>query len=1133
MGKRVFALLVGIDEYPDPVPRLAGCKNDVDAIESLLSARVASAGDTFHPLRLVDEQATRDEVIDAFRSHLGQAGEGDVALFYYSGHGSQESAPQEFWSIEPDHLDETLVLFDSRSPGKWDLADKELAVLLSETEASSPHVLVVLDCCHSGSGTRGPLEDGTAIRRAPLDRRARPIEAFLPGAARVAEGGAAVSKPAVLGDSGWAIRSPRHVLLSGCRSNETSKEVTHEGKARGAMSVALHQALSTSGGGSSYRDIHRRVSAGVRASVREQNPQLETSAAEDLDRTFLDGAIAPLPGHFVVTRAGAKLVIDGGQVHGIVAPVGGEFTVVGVLAVSGERVATARVTEVRVGDSTIELDAGTALEDVDGLHAIVIASPVSPIRVAIDGDVARVAALRDALRARDTDGPLLVAETTDFSAAELRVDALPDRYRVRRSVGERDLCPSALGPEETIGMLEHLARWSRVAALRNGATRLPDDVVAVTVSGESKPLPDGSGRLQTEVDGRYRFEYVAGDDGRPRPAEYTVTVANTAERSLFIGLLDLTDTFGVYCDDPIGYFELQGGEEKAIELKATVPQRLFERGRTEVTDLLKLVVSTSEFDPRTVVQDDLDPTALPEREVATRGGGESPKSTLDRLMRRVGTRRAEPAGGSEIADWFTIDVEVTAVRPRDGVEVDPVRTVEIADGVRVRPHPGLQATLRLTHASDATRDLGAAPVPAALQIDGIEPFGLVATRGGEAELDSVVVEFGGGASGLDAVTPASPLVLELDRSLGDDERVLPFAWDGEFYIPLGFGRATAAGSEIVIQRLPEPVSTTRSLFGSIRILFRRLIRETLGIGDDYPLLQVATVADDGEVEYERDPDEVRRRVAAARSVLLYVHGIIGDTKEMARSSRFAAGETPVGAGFDVILTFDYESIGTGIADTGKALAKRLVAAGLGTGHGKRLDIVAHSMGGLVSRYAIEVERSVDVSTLVTFGTPNAGSPWPTVQDWATTGLGLAANAFAFTAWPVAVVGWLVGALERVDAGLDDLAPDSDFYRELKKHGQDPGVQYHVIVGDRSLVETADPGTVKRLVAKLMRVATDLPFFGQPNDIAVSVVSAKSFPAWAIRPPVSDILPSDHLSYFRTPATLRKLAQAIGDVPPDA
>ena len=235
-------------------------------------------------------------MIAGFREHLALAGEGDVALFYYSGHGSQEPAPEVWWHLEPDRLDETLVLHDSRTPGQWDLADKELSVLIAEVAASNPHVVIVLDCCHSGSGTRAPLEDGLVGRQAPTDRRERPLESFLFDRHHVDE--LVRSRPAerdALGDSGWTMPNAPHVLLTGCRSNETSKEVVHGGTHRGAMSAALEAALSSAGDALTYREIHRQVSAQVRRTVRNQSPQLETTSTDDLDRPFLGGAVAGRP----------------------------------------------------------------------------------------------------------------------------------------------------------------------------------------------------------------------------------------------------------------------------------------------------------------------------------------------------------------------------------------------------------------------------------------------------------------------------------------------------------------------------------------------------------------------------------------------------------------------------------------------------------------------------------------------------------------------------------------------------------------------------------------------------------------------------------------------------------------------
>jgi hypothetical protein len=128
-----------------------------------------------HVTRLVDEAATRAGVIEAFRSTFAPAAAGDTAVFYYSGHGSQEQAPPEHLPFEPDGLNETLVLVDSRAEGGLDLADKELAVLVREVSGRDVHTLVVLDCCHSGGLSRDGANKARGIT-APDDIRHRELK---------------------------------------------------------------------------------------------------------------------------------------------------------------------------------------------------------------------------------------------------------------------------------------------------------------------------------------------------------------------------------------------------------------------------------------------------------------------------------------------------------------------------------------------------------------------------------------------------------------------------------------------------------------------------------------------------------------------------------------------------------------------------------------------------------------------------------------------------------------------------------------------------------------------------------------------------------------------------------------------
>jgi len=102
----------------------------------------------------------------------------------------------------------------------------------------------------------------------------------------------------------------------------------------------------------------------------------------------------------------------------------------------------------------------------------------------------------------------------------------------------------------------------------------------------------------------------------------------------------------------------------------------------------------------------------------------------------------------------------------------------------------------------------------------------------------------------------------------------------------------------------------------------------MGLDYPYPILAAATVTADGQVMYEKNPDQVKQQVAQARKITLFIHGITGDTRGMVASARnYAEG--------DLLLTFDYESVNTPIEETARKLKERLESVGLGAGHGKQ------------------------------------------------------------------------------------------------------------------------------------------------------------------------------------------------------
>jgi PGAP1-like protein len=297
------------------------------------------------------------------------------------------------------------------------------------------------------------------------------------------------------------------------------------------------------------------------------------------------------------------------------------------------------------------------------------------------------------------------------------------------------------------------------------------------------------------------------------------------------------------------------------------------------------------------------------------------------------------------------------------------------------------------------------------------------------------------------------------------------------------------------------------------------------------------------VQYNVNTKEIQTKVASANKILLYIHGIIGDTESLLPSvlakTTDNGQEKTLQDKYDLVLAFDYENINTKIQENAKLLKQKLEEVGLGANHGKQLDIVAHSMGGLVSRTFIEEEGGNQiVQHLVMLGTPNAGSPWSKIQDWAFTALGIGLNNLSSVAWHLNIITALLSFLEANDNALDQMKPQSEFIQSISKN-IDPQVQYTIIAGDRSirpeaLIESGDSSKIQRLVQKLFGSAVDsmvdTVFFKQPNDIAVTLESIKSITLERTPQPkiISPDAACDHLTYFTSQAGLDALVKALSD-----
>merc|ERR1711988_1779988 len=99
---------------------------------------------------MYDEQCTKANVLAAIEQVGGRCSEDDYFIFYYSGHGTQVLCQL---GDEESGKDDALCLVDSRgqiSRGTF-VTDDELAAALTDSVNEQARIIVLADCCHSGT----------------------------------------------------------------------------------------------------------------------------------------------------------------------------------------------------------------------------------------------------------------------------------------------------------------------------------------------------------------------------------------------------------------------------------------------------------------------------------------------------------------------------------------------------------------------------------------------------------------------------------------------------------------------------------------------------------------------------------------------------------------------------------------------------------------------------------------------------------------------------------------------------------------------------------------------------------------------------------------------------------------------
>ncbi|KAJ2923933.1 hypothetical protein H1R20_g13173, partial [Candolleomyces eurysporus] len=312
-SRRLFAITIGIDDYTPETgfSKLKGAVRDADRIRSWLTDDLNVPPPQIRDLR--DKAATRNAIIKALEdlSTDSRIQRDDPILIYYAGHGTEAPAPKK-WRWDSPQI-QMIAPWDFKhrdgaSRITQGIPDRTLGVLLTRLAAEKGNnITVILDSCHSGSGTRsgsdirvrgGPCEgdipedlDDHLVKKESSHRGARVPDKF----------------------RHHGLRS--HVLLAACAPHERA----HEVKTSGAFTDALLGALKGANTAElTYEGLIERMET-----LTSQTPQCE---GRYRTRFLFDRKVANTKPVLNATLKKKTLTIAGaGAIHGI--SIGSKFAI--------------------------------------------------------------------------------------------------------------------------------------------------------------------------------------------------------------------------------------------------------------------------------------------------------------------------------------------------------------------------------------------------------------------------------------------------------------------------------------------------------------------------------------------------------------------------------------------------------------------------------------------------------------------------------------------------------------------------------------------------------------------------------------------------------------------------------------
>ena len=1101
----IHALLVGINTYhPESgVSNLAGCVGDIENFHAFL--KDAYSGELGSVTKLLNEEATRDRVESAFLELMKQgSGADDTLLFAYAGHGSWKQTAPEFFEQDGMRRDETLVLYDSRLPGGRDLTDKEIGYLISMAPPDC-EVVIIADSCHSATISRGTekLEDfreGMQARFTGGDEQPMSLDDYTIG-------GTAIYRE--MADKGTPIRVPSrpHVALSACQREQFAWETKSKG---GIFSYNLLKVLQKNSAQVSYHDLFRRVDLDMRRSISKQQPHL-TLHRFDPGKTFLRGSGKGTQRAYTqpLNYENGEWRLKLGAIHGVPTDRTDELQV----AVYAQSVSDANDLSKAVQLTNIEsVHINYTVVEGEGLNpeliyhaAIQNLPPQLVVGIESHGDRDGDSGVEKTLKQLLKIGSPIVEVAPELPEAEYQLVVRRGRVELNFGSSEERIASFDKNdlnwPRQVMAALEHLAQYRKLYELNNPKTRIDERSlelrVVMSIGDERHELTPGAVGVPLGKD-------EDPHSGHGQIAYTMVQARNKGNRPLFVSALILLEDYSIVSRSDQQQLAPGQADQWVDLITNEIPFGL-PTGQISTENSIRVLTSTRQFDERIFLQESLEKLL---ESLRTKKGGQS-RAILD-----------SPAVRLRSEDWSVENFDLKFYHSEQNIGFQDVTI----GPMKIKQHPSLKATVGTESAGSATRSADAyLPDFEAIFQDAEVGLVSLSPKGTRSAQQEQIITISGIQN--EEALREQPLEIELDAAMTEGGEVIPVTFDGEFLVPFGtvVPNEQGGGATILVSELPEQQEQRRS---PTRAVWFALLR-AVGLEDKTFLLRQIS-GFDRKGRAERSSINLPTLEKATR-VLLCIHGIIGDTASIVNELQevYEAGD------YDVLLTFDYECLTNSIDKTAEKLNEKLAEVGIHAGDGKHLDIIAHSMGGLVSRWMIEqLHRGNDtVDRLIMFGTPNRGSAFGDLPRYGailtkllTVGLNYAKHWIGPVGGVLKIVNGVLTGANKLLVTLDEMSPSGEFMTRLNKKppvDYSQHTEYTIVAGDITSYAVEGDTKLARLLEKVLTGVGGV-MYSEGNDVAVATNSIVH-----VSDSDSHVVICHHLNYFVHPEGRKYLFEFTG------